>query len=217
MSDKEIRSVEGAKVEARDNDIAGTLTGHAAMYGRETTIAGLFREVVQRGAFTAAVGRDDVRALFNHDPNFVLGRTKAGTLTLTEDEIGLRYDITLPNTLRAKELHESIKRGDISQSSFAFRVVKDSWPSVRSGEMPLRQIEEVELFDVSPVTYPAYEDTSVSARAKAHAEATNGRDGNNDITLEDVKEVCARAAAAADADKRLMDLRRRELELKSIA
>jgi hypothetical protein len=143
--------------------------------------------------------------MFNHDPNFVLGRTKAGTLTLTEDEIGLRYDITLPNTLAAKELHESIKRGDISQSSFAFRVVKDSWPSVRSGEMPLRQIEDVELFDVSPVTYPAYEDTTVSARAREAARQPYAEIDNCDELVSQMR------------DHRLMDIRRRELELRSIA
>jgi HK97 family phage prohead protease len=196
MTDKEIRHAAGASVEVREAE-SPTLTGYAALYGSETTIAGMFREVIRPGAFTAAIGRDDVRALYNHDPNFVLGRTKSGTLTLTEDERGLRYDVVLPNTLAAKDLHEQIKRGDISQSSFAFRVVRDSWPTVARGEMPLRQIEDVELFDVSPVTYPAYEATSVSARAKASAQ-------DDPVVVPVV------------ADPRWQDIRRRELALRMV-
>ena len=137
------------------------ISGYAALYGSETTIAGMFREVIQPGACRAAIGRDDVRALYNHNPDYVLGRPKAGTLTLTEDKHGLKYDVVLPDTAWARDLHVSIKRGDVSQSSFSFRVAQESWVQ---GALPLRQIHDLELFDVSPVTYPAYEATSVSAR-----------------------------------------------------
>ena len=73
------------------------LTGYVATFNSETDIAGLFREVVRSGAFAAAIRRDDVRALYNHNPDQVLGRTRSGTLTLTEDEHGLRYDVILPD------------------------------------------------------------------------------------------------------------------------
>lgn len=151
-------------------DVPGdVIEGYAAIFNSETQIGDYFREVVRPGAFTGAVQSDDVRALVNHDPSLVLGRTAAGTLTLTEDAKGLRYRVTLPNTTIARDLMASIKRGDISQSSFAFQVTKMSWGERAAGQLPLRQIEEVKLFDVSPVTYPAYDATSVSARAVAEA------------------------------------------------
>lgn len=156
-----------ARAIAETND-APHLRGYAAIFNAETVIAGLFRELVRPGAFAAAILRDDVRALWNHDPNYVLGRTKAGTLSLHEDEIGLRYDVTPPQTQWAQDLIESVARGDVSQSSFAFLVTKDQWePSATPEGLPLRYIEEVQLFDVSPVTYPAYDATSVAARSTA--------------------------------------------------
>ena len=94
----------------------GSITGYAANYNVETSIADLFREVVRPGSFTAAIaGRDDVRCLINHDANFILGRTKSGTLRLSNDAKGLRYDVTLPNTNCARDLHVSIARGDVSR------------------------------------------------------------------------------------------------------
>lgn len=142
-----------------------TLTGYAALYSSETRIAGLFRETIEPGAFRAALDRkDDVRALFNHDPNYVLGRTASNTLVLTEDERGLRYTVTLPDTQAGRDLWVSVQRGDVSQSSFAFSVDTEEWRDQRA-EMPLRVVKDVHLFDVSPVTYPAYDETSVAARS----------------------------------------------------
>lgn len=145
-----------------------TLEGYAAVFNNVTEIAGLFREQIAPGAFADAVGRDDVRALFNHDANFVLGRTTAGTLRLSEDATGLRYSVTPPSTTWANDLMVSVKRGDISQSSFAFTVNDDAWEYPK-GEMPVRTIRSATLFDVSPVTYPAYASTTVSARSKEAA------------------------------------------------
>ena len=154
----------------------GSITGYAAKFDIETNIADVFRETIRRGAFRAAIGRDDVRALFNHDSNFVLGRTRAGTLRLREDGSGLHYEIDPPSAQWATDLRESIKRGDISQSSFAFRVIEERWSPDR---VPLREIFEAELFDVSPVTYAAYPTTTASARGGDAIElagaATEGR------------------------------------------
>jgi len=155
-------------VDVRADEGGLTLGGYAALYETSAEIAG-FTERIERGAFTEAVQRDDVRALFNHDPNYVLGRTHAGTLTLTEDARGLRYDVRLPETTWARDLHESIKRGDISQSSFAFRVDEEEWEKGTKATLPVRRIRKVTLYDVSPVTYPAYAQTTVSARALEHA------------------------------------------------
>ena len=162
------RRVVTVPIEARaGEDNTRTLTGYAALYNTEARIAGIFREVLEPGAFRAALDRkDDVRALFNHDPNHVLGRTRSGTLTLSEDERGLKYTITLPDTQAGRDLWTSVQRGDVSQSSFAFSEDDAEWRD-KDTDMPLRAIKSVHLFDVSPVTYPAYNETSVSARSHA--------------------------------------------------
>lgn len=171
MADQERRTV-SHPVEIRTAGAsAPRLSGYAAVFDSPTEIAGLFREVIAPGAFASAVGTDDVRALFNHDANFVLGRTTSGTLTLTEDETGLRYDVDPPDTQWARDLMVSVQRGDVSQSSFAFEVLDDDWVYGARGEMPVRTIKSVRLHDVSPVTYPAYTDTTVSARSRAAAAA----------------------------------------------
>lgn len=169
MADVE-RRVVTMPVEARAAEGAPTrLEGYAAVFNAETEIAGLFRERIEPGAFAQAVVRDDVRALFNHDANFVLGRTTAGTLLLSEDATGLRYGVEPPNTTWANDLMVSIQRGDISQSSFAFSVDEEDW-QYPAREMPVRIIKRATLYDVSPVTFPAYATTTVSARSKAMAQ-----------------------------------------------
>jgi HK97 family phage prohead protease len=140
------------------------------VFGEETVIGGFFRELIEASAFDGALERpDDVRAQFNHDSNLVLGRTKAGTLVLREDETGLAYEISPPDTSYARDLMVSVARGDVSQSSFMFDVTGEAWeyPDRNSGQLPLRKITGVKLYDVAPVTFPAYEGTSVSARAMA--------------------------------------------------
>jgi HK97 family phage prohead protease len=146
-----------------------TIEGHAAVFNKDSEEMFGFVERVAPGAFAAALARpDDVRALFNHDPNMVLGRNTAGTLELAEDEVGLRYRLDLPDTQVGRDLAVSMQRGDVSQSSFGFRVVKQSW-ELRSDGPDIRTIEEAELFDVSPVTYPAYPDADVAIRSHNRA------------------------------------------------
>lgn len=130
-----------------------------------------FIEKVCKGAFEQTIQEDDIRALFNHDPNYVLGRNKAGTLQLQEDEKGLFVRIIPPKTTWAKDLLVSISRGDITQMSFGFTVLLDRW-SYESGT-DVRELLKVKLFDVSPVTFPAYSQTECSVRSleeifKAH-------------------------------------------------
>lgn len=171
---KRERRIVTEQIEVRAAGEAPTaLVGHAAVFDREASIGGMFREKIAPGAFKAAIKEDDVRALFNHDPNFVIGRTTAGTLKLSEDKTGLRYEATPPDTQWARDLMVSVGRGDVSQSSFGFQVVREEWtmPENRA-DLPLRTILEARLFDVSPVTYPAYEETSVEARTQAAAMLT---------------------------------------------
>lgn len=140
------------------------IVGHAAVFNRDADIGGWFIERVAPGAFKRAIKEDDVRSLFNHDPNFVLGRNKAGTLKLEEDKEGLLTTTIPPDTQIARDLLVSIERGDISQMSFGFRVTKQEWDD-SDEKMLKRTILEVELFDVSPVTFPAYVQTDVGLRS----------------------------------------------------
>jgi len=123
-----------------------------------------FREKVCKGAFAQTIEEDDIRALFNHDPNYVLGRNKSGTLQLQEDEKGLLVRITPPKTQWAKDLMISIGRGDITQMSFGFTVELDRW-SFENG-VDVRELLKVRLFDVSPVTFPAYSETECGIRSQ---------------------------------------------------
>lgn len=151
------------------------LRGYAAVFDQETIIYGMFREVIRAGAFAKAINKDDVRALFNHDRNVVLGRTKSKTLRLSEDTRGLAFEIDLPNTTQAKDLHTLIQRGDIDQMSFGFVPKVTKWSMPDGEEMELCELIEVELRDVSPVTWAAYPMTEVEARSlyeAARAERT---------------------------------------------
>lgn len=154
-------------IEARADDGGMTITGHASVFDEPYELWG-FREQVSRGAFKKSLKEADVAALWNHDPNVILGRNKSGSLRLTEDERGLYYEVDLPDTQAARDLYTLIQRGDVYQSSFAFEVVKESWdyPKGEAKDLPLRTIKEVRLYDVSPVTYPASPSTDVDvARA----------------------------------------------------
>jgi len=151
--------------ELRADKEAGTIEGYAAVFNEEASIGGMFREVIKPGAFKRAIkDGQDVRALWNHDSNHILGRTKADTLTLEEDKKGLWISIIPPNTRFASDLVESIRRGDIDQMSFAFIATEEKWIE-KKDEPALREIIDVDLFDVSPVTYPAYEGTEVGLRS----------------------------------------------------
>lgn len=147
-------------IEVRDADSEDmVLEGYAAVFNSETDL-GHFREVIKPGAFDDVMN-NDVRALINHDPNLILGRTENGTLELSTDERGLKYRVKLGNQQYAKDFYESVKRGDISQSSFAFTIKDQSWNEERT----VRSVDKVrQLLDVSPVTYPAYAAATVQAR-----------------------------------------------------
>jgi len=162
-------------VSVRADEDGKKLEGYAAVFNRETVIGDFFREVIAPGAFTQSIKDGDVRGLFNHSPDWVLGRTSAGTMRLVEDEVGLRYVIDHnpadPDHVRATA---KIERGDVTGSSFGFTVPEDGqrWERGKDGMLPLRTITRVDwLRDVGPVTFPAYEETSVQARDAASAAA----------------------------------------------
>lgn len=147
--------VETRSEEEGDNTI---ISGHAAMFNRTSEDLGGFIERIDKNAFDNVL-EDDVRALFNHNPDLILARSPK-TLSLSVDEKGLRYEFSTPNTTAGNDLVESMKRGDITQSSFGFIIEDDDWSKLEDGRT-LRTIKKVgRLFDVSPVTYPAYPDSN---------------------------------------------------------
>ncbi len=151
-----------ADMELRVDDTEeGGITGYAAVFNKWSVDMGWFRERIKKGAFNKTIKEnDDVRALINHDPNLIIGRTKNKTLELWEDKKGLGFNVKLPDTTYANDLKESISRGDITQNSFGFKAIQDDWE--KDGNS--RTLLEVKLFDISPVTFPAYLQTSVKLR-----------------------------------------------------
>jgi len=159
------------------NDISVRMTGGSESEDTETSIVeeyaavfnswsqdlDWFREKVMPNAFNVALERSDARALLNHDANHLLGREKSGTLTLSIDEIGLRYSLVLPH--HRHDIVELIDRGDLAENSFAFRIAKDEWIDHPDGTTD-RIVHEIEtIVDISLVTYPAYLDTSLALRS----------------------------------------------------
>jgi len=152
------------KMEFRADDDSKTIEGYGAVFDSLSENLGGFREKIEKGAFDDVL-TDDVRALINHDPNLLLARTKSNTLKISVDDHGLRYSFTPPDTSYANDLKESITRGDLDQSSFAFTIEEDDWSEDDDGRV-VRTIKKFrKLFDVSPVTYPAYQDATVAIRS----------------------------------------------------
>ncbi len=164
MKNKELRYFNIQDLEVRNDENGQRVIGYGAVFNTLSNDLGGFTERIEPGAFDGALG-DDVRFLLNHDPNFIFGRTVAGTLSLSVDAIGLRYEVELPDTQGARDLAVSLERGDITQSSFAFTVAEDEWDQDEDNNI-VRTITKVNrLYDVSAVTYPAYEEASVAIRS----------------------------------------------------
>ena len=159
------------------------ITGYAAVFytGRKSTQYELGPGLIERihpEAFNRALrDRDDVRGLFNHNSDLVLGRSTAGTLALSVDSRGLRYEISPPDTTVARDLIENLRAGNVTGSSFAFSIDEETW--TREGNLDIREVRSVRLYDVGPVTYPAYEAT-VAGADRASAPALAPRSSEDD-------------------------------------
>lgn len=141
------------------------LEGLAAVFNKTIPIFGS-NEVIRPGAFARALKeKQDVRALLNHDPSLILGRTKAKTLQLRENEKGLFSRIKLPRTSVGRDIAESVGRGDVDGMSFQFMVRKQNITPETSKTKRLREILDVDLFDVSVVTFPAFPQTKVGLKS----------------------------------------------------
>jgi len=174
---REVRTIDITNLQTREatENEPIKISGYAAVFNSRTKICDFFDEVIAPGAFSRTLFENgDIRALFNHDWANVLGRTKSGTLMLSEDERGLKFEIELPNTTVARDLVESLKRGDINQCSFGFIPVEEEWDY--SVEPALRTLKDVDLFEISIVSLPAYADTEVSlVRSKEIGEEVEKR------------------------------------------
>jgi Escherichia/Staphylococcus phage prohead protease len=165
---------------ALDQASPGRLTGYIAKFNSQSEVmfdpevcSGPFVEIIAVGAFTRTLsGSPDIRALYNHDTSAVLGRTNAGTLTLREDEVGLAFDLTLPDTQVARDLRASVQCGNVDGCSFGFFVVEDR-VELRPGLPALRTLIEVDVFEVTPGTaFPAYGSTTLALRSTKRTELT---------------------------------------------
>ena len=190
---KEVRTFDVQDLELRMDGDKPTVVGYGAVFNSMSNDLGGFREFISPNAFEGRL-EDDVRFLVNHDANLILARTTNGTLRLSVDEKGLRYEADMPNTSTARDLMELLKNGTISQSSFAFTVEEDSW-EVKDG-MNIRTIDKVsQLYDVSSVTYPAYNQASsaVALRSlekwKSKEENTEAKKDNEDLKKRSLNEM----------------------------
>lgn len=168
------------------------ITGHAAVFNTwmDNSFWG-FREKIMPGAFKKSIQEHDTVALFNHDPNFPLGRLSAGNLKLEEDQTGLRMELEPTKTGFANDLKENIRAGVVKGQSIGFRVIGENW-NYPKDEPAERTISEIELWDVSPVVFPAYPETDVSVALRSlELHKTPGD---------------AITAGRAEADKPMLDL-----------
>ena len=174
MSDRETRCYSGEVRAEPHEDQPTRIVGYGSVFNIRSEPLWGFREIIKPGAFDDVLN-DDVRGLFNHDPNFILGRSTSGTLKVSVDERGLQYNIQAPDTQTIRDLVLApMQRGHINQSSFAFRVARDGdhWYEDEEGVV-IREIHKFSrLYDVSPVTYPAYQAADSTVRSmKAWQEA----------------------------------------------
>ena len=158
------------------------VTGYAAVFDSPSDpIGGMFVEYINRGAFSKTLKEGDPVALWNHNTDIPLARRSAGSLFLEEDEKGLRFDLTLPETTAGKDAHILITDNIVREMSFGFSVIKDEWSKSDDGG-DVRHIGEVRLGEISPVTFPAYPATEVEARAIMEKRCVDCTDLTEDTT-----------------------------------
>ena len=169
---REIRTIT-VELRAQDDD-GRRIGGKAARFNSLSEDLYFFHEIISPGAFARTIERDDIRSLWNHESKYLLGRNQNGTLELSEDSEGLEFVAVLPETTYADDVLALVRRGDLTQMSFGFSVIGERWPERKdwpegidyeaAGVQTLRVLTEVKLYEVSPVTFPAYPETSVEAR-----------------------------------------------------
>ena len=166
---KQTRAFPLMDVRAVSDDNGKAIEGYAAVFNSATDIAGQFTESIKRGAFKKSLEENDAVALWQHNSEMPLGRVSAGNLEIEEDKKGLKFRLKMPDTTWAKDAYESIRSGIVRGMSFGFSVIKETWDEPAR----VRELLEVKLYEISPVTFPAYEATEVEARAIIDASGVN--------------------------------------------
>jgi len=164
--------------------------GIAIVYDQVTIIWG-DEEVIRPGAAAESIENDDIRAVWNHDNTIVLGRKKSETLEIWEEKDGVHVRISFPDSEEGRSKYKSIERGDVSQMSFSFDVIEGEWQiREENGErIWTREIIKLKIYEVSPVTFPAYESTEIEARCKEMALRDKPKpeaSGNDDTAVSEV-------------------------------
>ena len=174
---REYRSYPVKQIELRAAASAPTqIVGYAAVFNQLSEDLGFFREKIAPGAFAGSIASEDVFALWQHQTDKPIGRKSNRTLGLKEDTIGLAAEITPPDTSWGRDAVVSVESGLVSHFSFGFQTIRDEW-DYTNRDMPIRTLLEVKLFEVSPVTFPAYPQTSAEARAKVAEIRTRNGEG----------------------------------------
>lgn len=194
----------GEKLEYRAGEAGkpGTITGYAAVWGAKATELGWFTEEIRKGAFTESLAKRDQVALAHHDWSKPLARRSAGTLSLVEDDKGLKVTITLDDTSHGRDVEKDIRNGNITGFSFGMMVSGQEWTWAQGkGEVDHRSVTKADLYEVSPVTMPAYDDTLVEmaqrSLEKAKAEAKPAGDAVS-LDTRKAQVACLELAEIAD-------------------
>lgn len=166
---KEIRYIPAMELSIRedpDNPNSMGIKGYVVKFNdRSVLLYDEWYEKVSKGAFSRSLQDNVVKALWNHNSDIVLGSTKSNTLQLEEDSIGLRFELSLPNTSNGKDIYESIKRGDVDGVSFGFYVRKDAWEFLKDEDIYERTLLDIDLIEISPTAFPAYPSSEVGKRS----------------------------------------------------
>lgn len=170
---KEIRYIPAMSLEVRNSsDDVMAIKGYVVKFNdRSQLLYDEWYERVAKGAFAKSLEQNTIKALWNHNSDIVLGSTKSRTLQLVEDDIGLRFELELPNSSQAKDIYESIKRGDVDGVSFGFYVREngDKWEYLKEEDIYERTLLDIDLIEISPTPFPAYPTSEVGKRSlEAH-------------------------------------------------
>lgn len=185
-----------------DGGLPSEIVAMPIVFDQETVIGGQFREVIRPGALSKTLSEGDHVALWNHDTGKPLGRVSAKTLELAEEKQGVRATVRpSADTTYGKDALVSVGRGDVKGGSFGFQVIKEHVVRGSDGDLDLREILELRLFEVSLVTFPAYETTTAEARAIAAEWRSEEEviDGDGATTEEPVQAATPQPETGAEA------------------